>query len=184
MLYQTVLLATVAASASASVQETPLENIKMMFDQFKTDFQKKYSSMEEESRFQNFVQTVRTIRERNAADKAKGGSAMHGITKFADLSADEFKQRYLTYTPLTGAERSNATAAKVPQYEGSDSLVDWAGVYTTPVKAGLSPPLSRSSPRPCVSCRRLSPFPPSSWWSATRPPWDATVVFRSVLTTT
>lgn len=105
-----------------------------MFDQFKTDFQKKYSAMEEESRFKNFVQTVSTIRQRNAADKLRGGSAMHGITKFADLSADEFKARYLTYTPLAASERANATTAKVPQYEGSDSLVDWTGKYTTPVK--------------------------------------------------
>jgi cysteine peptidase B len=105
----------------------------MMFDQFKTDFQKKYYSMEEEeSRFKNFVQTVCTIRERNAVD----GSAQHGITKFADLSKEEFKARYLTYTPLsvTGTEHSNATSAKSPQYSGVDSLVDWTGVYTTPVK--------------------------------------------------
>jgi len=135
MLYQSVLLATVAASASAtSVQDTPMENIKMMFDQFKSDFAKKYEESEEVTRFQNFVHTVRTIHQRNAADKAKGGSAQHGITRFADLSADEFKSRYLTYTPLTGAERSNATSAQIPKYQGTDSLVDWAGVYTTPVK--------------------------------------------------
>ena len=131
---QTVLLATVAATASANVQDTPMENIKMMFDQFKTDFAKKYDESEEVTRFQNFVHTVRKIRERNAADKAKGGSAQHGITKFADLSADEFKARYLTYVPVTGAERSNSTAAKIPNYPGKESLVDWAGVYTTPVK--------------------------------------------------
>lgn len=135
MLYQTVLLASMAASATAAVPETPIENIKMMFDQFKADFQKKYNSAEEEeSRFQNFVQTVRTIRQRNQAEEAKGGSASHGITRFSDLSAEEFKSRYLTYTPMPSAERSNATSAKVPKYEGADSLVDWAGVYTTPVK--------------------------------------------------
>ena len=136
MLYQTVLLAAVAASATASsVEDTPIENIKMMFEQFKVDFQKKYNSMEEEeSRFQHFIQTVRTIRERNREESSKGGSAQHGITKFADLSQDEFKARYLTYTPLTGAERSNATSVQIPKYRGTDSLVDWSGVYTTPVK--------------------------------------------------
>jgi C1A family cysteine protease len=134
MLYQSVLLATMAASATASVQETPIENIKMMFDQFKTDFQKKYEAHEEESRFLNFVETVRTIRQRNQEEKAKGGSAQHGITRFADLSKDEFKARYLTYQPLSSSERSNSTSVKIPKYQGTDSLVDWAGVYTTPVK--------------------------------------------------
>lgn len=135
MIYQTLLFAaTVAASSASAVDETPIENLKMMFEQFKTDFNKKYHDGEENHRFGNFVQTVRTIRERNAADKASGGSAMHGINKFADLSADEFKARYLTYTPLPLSERSNTTEAKIPKYNGVASLVDWAGVYTTPVK--------------------------------------------------
>jgi C1A family cysteine protease len=136
MLYQSLLVAAVAASATAStVEDTPIENIKMMFDQFKTDFQKKYASEgEEQTRFMNFVETVRTIRERNLAERAKGGSAEHGITRFSDLSKEEFKARYLTYTPLTSAERSNSTSLEIPKYRGTDSLVDWSGVYTTPVK--------------------------------------------------
>jgi C1A family cysteine protease len=133
MMYQTVLLAAVAATASASVEETPVENLKMMFDQFKTDFQKKYHEGEEETRFQNFIQTVRAIRERNAAEAAKGGSASHGITRFADLSADEFKSRYLTYTPVSSEERTT-TIASVKKYQGTDDLVDWSVKYTTPVK--------------------------------------------------
>lgn len=133
MIYQTVLMAAVATTASASV-DLPIENIKMMFDQFKTDFHKKYQDGEEGTRFQNFVQTVRTIHARNAAEEAKGGSASHGITRFADLSADEFKARYLTYTPLPASERSDTVVASVAKYKGEDSHVDWTGIYTTPVK--------------------------------------------------
>jgi C1A family cysteine protease len=137
MIYQSLLLAAVAASASASVtvDGTPIENIKMMFDQFKTDFQKKYASaQEEETRFQNFVETIRSIRQRNLDERAKGGSAQHGITKFSDLSKEEFKARYLTYTPISSAERSNATSVEIPKYRGTETNADWTGTYTTPVK--------------------------------------------------
>lgn len=135
MLYQSLVFATLAASVSASSsQEIPIENLKMMFEQFKTDFAKKYHDGEEEHRFKNFIQTVHDIRQRNVEERNKGGSAVHGINKFSDLSAEEFKARYLTYTPLPLSERANVTVANVPKYEGAASLVDWSGVYTTPVK--------------------------------------------------
>ncbi len=50
-----------------------------------------YSADEEESRFAIFVDNLAVIDARNAAE----GSDIHGITKFSDLTQEEFASRYL-----------------------------------------------------------------------------------------
>ena len=67
---------------------------------------------------------------RNAEEK---GSAQHGITKFADLTQDEFKAHYLNYVPGNITRTPMIGRPKPLDLETTDSA-DWTGTYTTPVK--------------------------------------------------
>lgn len=121
-----------AAGVTANLGNASPENLKMHFEAFKKTHGKSYATMEEESsRYVNFVKNLQLVDERNAAEKKAGGSATHGITRFADLSQEEFAARYLTYTADKKTER---TLASVAPYTGTEELVDWSGVLTTPVK--------------------------------------------------
>ncbi len=73
---------------------------------------------------------------RNALDPG-----VHGITKFFDITDEEFKRTYLN---LHREQRSSALAA-VTQHESAlrgaavktqaaSGSVDWTGTYTTPIK--------------------------------------------------
>lgn len=103
-----------------------------LFQRFKEDFARSYTEAEEPNRFQAFVQSLKTIDARNALDS----SATHGITRFSDLTQEEFAASFLT------AKRSDAPASALRTvvdhventYNGTSSLVDWTGIFTTPVK--------------------------------------------------
>jgi len=127
---QTIALSMLAATAVADLSAANPESIKMMFESFKKTHNRQYkSTAEENSRFKTFIANLAVVDARNAAERKAGGSAQHGITKFSDLTDAEFKSK-LGYTMTT----KNATYASVPAYTGTASLVDWTGVYTTPVK--------------------------------------------------
>jgi cathepsin F len=98
---------------------------RSLFSQFKTAFNKTYAAAEEPARLAAFVDNLKRIDERNAED-----TAVHGITKFCDLTADEFKASFLNYQ-----EREPSEEADVPPLEGTASDVDWRGSkYVTAVK--------------------------------------------------
>jgi len=130
-MFQAIAVSMLAASAVADLSAANPESVKLMFESFKQQHGRKYSSTSEEnSRFKNFVANLAVIDARNAAERKAGGSAQHGISKFSDLTETEFKSK-LGYT----MGQKNATKlAQVPAYTGTASLVDWTGVYTTPVK--------------------------------------------------
>lgn len=78
--------------------------------------------MEEEyGRFSNFIVNLRIADKRNRED-----TAVHGITKFFDLSQQEFKDKYLRADP-------SKKSVGVPVLEISNppkadlGLVDWEG---------------------------------------------------------
>jgi C1A family cysteine protease len=133
MMYTTIVAASIlATSAVAELYQSTPQSVKLMFEAFKADHSVTYQTMEEESnRYGIFLQNLRTIDERNAAERAAGGSAVHGITRFSDLTATEFKNRYLRYEPTDMIE---GPITEVPEYTGTAGLVDWTGKYTTPVK--------------------------------------------------
>ena len=65
-----------------------------MFESFKNEYHKQYATMDEEvSRFNTFVANLAVIDSRNVAEAAAGGEAVHGITKFSDLSQQEFEDK-------------------------------------------------------------------------------------------
>jgi C1A family cysteine protease len=132
-MYKALLLSSVAVASATDYSSTSHDNMRNLFNNFKKTFQKKYrDDNENEHRFLNFVQQLRLIDQRNRDERKAGGSAVHDITQFADMSEAEFASRYLQARP--SMKTSSAPVAEVPPYTGSSDSVDWTGEYTTPVK--------------------------------------------------
>jgi len=112
-----------AASQDGGVHEA--------FEQFIKDFDKSYSDLEKAERFGIFAKNFQYIQEENA----KGNSFELGITKFADLTSEEFSN-HLGYVPsgkafegLPYLGRHEASGAELP------TSVDWTKEgAVTPVK--------------------------------------------------
>jgi len=122
-------LATTAVSASEYSTSSP-ETLKQLFEQFKRNHARSYSTMDEErSRYEIFVQTLKVIDERNQVD-----AGVHGITQFADMTQQEFEDIYLDRTIANKIRQQNATLAEIPLYEGSTTSVDYTGTQTTAIK--------------------------------------------------
>ena len=108
---------------------------RLLWDDFKATFDRTYESDDAEAaRFSIFVDNLKLIDERNAAET---GTAEHGVSPFVDLTPAEFRRSFLNHDPVK-ATKSTAgqVAPRSPHVVvASDSdLVDWTGVYTTPVK--------------------------------------------------
>ena len=91
--------------------------------------------MEIESRkFSIFLENLKMADLRNQLEIKAGGSAVHGITKFSDLSQAEFESHFLTsdVKMMTTANREYVTIDRSPDMTAG--LIDWAGKFTTPVK--------------------------------------------------
>jgi hypothetical protein len=74
------------------------------------------------------------VDERNLKAKASGGSAIHGITKYADVSLNEFT-RLLGYRAGPAAATSgNGRSQVVNKMSAQTSIRDWTGIYTSAVK--------------------------------------------------
>jgi len=132
MIYQLVVALALVASTAATLFTEDHSQQKYMWDNFKREYFKNYETMEEESRrFNNFLENLKMVDVRNQQEIRNHGSAVHGITKFSDLSQAEFESRFLT------ADISQKVKS-VSDYEGvvdaTAGLVDWSGKLTTPVK--------------------------------------------------
>jgi len=122
----------VAANANLYFSD-PVQQ-KYMWEQYKQEYHKSYTTESEETtRFGNFLTNLKIAEKRNAEEKAANGTAVHGITKFSDLSQEEFASRYL----LSDASKrvGGAEVLEISEPPKMDlGLVDWAGKLTTPVK--------------------------------------------------
>jgi hypothetical protein len=130
MIYNTIALSLVlAAVTSATLYTSDESQQKYMWESFKRDYGRSYETMEEEfTRFNNFVMNLRIADKRNQED-----TAVHGITKFFDLSQQEFRDRYLRADP--SKKVGGAPVLEVSEPPRADlGLVDWEGKLTTPVK--------------------------------------------------
>jgi C1A family cysteine protease len=105
-----------------------------VWEQYKQEYKKTYSTdTEESSRFANFLDNLQVIDKRNAEEKANNGTAVHGITKFTDLSQEEFAARYLRAD--ASKRTGGAEVLEISEPPKADlGLVDWSGTLTTPVK--------------------------------------------------
>lgn len=133
-----------------------------LFKSFKKQYGKSYAdSASEDEAFDNFKDFLQLVDSRNTDEEKKGGkkAAVHGVTKFADLSESEFKRAYLTFKKNTdvtlkkfGTEapeealvdkkesaddrrqrRAERRALKDGNKKGDANVVNWSGVLTTPV---------------------------------------------------
>ena len=124
-------LCIVGITASSLSTSSP-ETIKSLFSAFKQEFKKVYSTADEESsRFAIFVNQLKVIDERNALEKF---GAVHGITRFADLTQEEFESMYLDTRITRNMHALNATIFEVPAYTGASTAIDHTGKQTTAVK--------------------------------------------------
>jgi C1A family cysteine protease len=128
MFAATVIAATMATS-SATLFSSNVEHQKFMWSQYKQEYAKEYTSSEETTRFSHFVDNLKIIDERN---KAENGSAFHGLTKFSDMSQEEFASKYLNAKP--NPNRASFKVAEITTAPKGTEVVDWSGVLTTPVK--------------------------------------------------
>lgn len=137
MIYQIVAALAIAATANAKLYSSDATFQKYMWETFKTEHHRDYATAEEETRrYGFFLENLKLADQRNEAEKKAGGSARHGITKFSDLSKEEFAGRFLTAdqskkTPI--AQRENVVSS-LPAPSATAGLVDWTGIYTTAVK--------------------------------------------------
>jgi C1A family cysteine protease len=102
------------------------------FASFMVKYNKKYSVDELHQRIANFQQSKLRVQRLNAIAKIRGEDAQYGITKFADMTPEEFKQTRMGYKP-----KSNTPA---PRYNIEENIelptsLDWRTQgAVTPVK--------------------------------------------------
>jgi len=134
MIYQIAVALALASTVSAALYSAEPSHQKFLWESFKSEYNRRYETMDEEThRFAVFLENLKMADERNAAELKVGGSAVHGITMFSDISQAEFESRYLTADPTmkTGTGVVDATVRTVDTTTG---LVDWTGKWTTAVK--------------------------------------------------
>jgi len=138
MIYTAAVALTLAATASATLYTDVATHQKAMWEEFKNSHQKNYATMDEEkTRFGYFLENLKMADLRNANERKNGGTAVHGITRFSDLSQAEFESRYLTADKRMKSSREGVkvmTDADLPPVKAGTGLVNWSGILTTPVK--------------------------------------------------
>jgi hypothetical protein len=138
MIYRLVVALSLAATASAALYKEDPTHLKFLWESFKNEFGKQYNTMDEETgRFQHFVQNLKNADQRNAQELSVGGNAVHGITRFSDLSQAEFESQFLTADPSMRTNNIELDTT-VGTVDTTASLVDWTGKLTTPVKDQVS----------------------------------------------
>ncbi|KAG2469469.1 CATF protein, partial [Polypterus senegalus] len=106
-----------------------------MFKNFITQFNKKYDSQQEyEKRFKIFVANLKTAQTIQQLDQ---GSAEYGVTKFSDLTEEEFQTLYLNPL-LSKMQTREMKKAVIPQDPPPDEW-DWRnyGAVTTVKDQGV-----------------------------------------------
>jgi C1A family cysteine protease len=133
MIYQVAVALTLVALASAKLYSDDAVVQKYAWEQFKVTHVKSYDTMEEEQRhFTIFLENLRVADLRNERERKAGGNAVHGITKFSDLSQAEFESQFLTAD--LSMKSKDTQVDKTVRAAATATVVDWSGIYTTPVK--------------------------------------------------
>jgi len=135
MIYRQFLVAASIGLAAASRFFVEDEGLQLdAWEGFKRDFARKYHPSEETFRFKVFLKNLRLIDMRNERELAFGGQAVHGITRFADMTEEEFAAGFLG-SVMPEDVRSSAEVSDIgPLPEGLKASKDWTGTYTTAVK--------------------------------------------------
>lgn len=135
MIYQLVVALAIAATASAKLFPEDPTHQKIMWEQFKAEWGRNFESMEEEThRFHVFLENLKLADHRNNQEQNHGGGAVHGITRFFDLSQAEFEARHLTADPSMKSSVGKNVWTPTSVVNTNAGLVDWTGTLATPVK--------------------------------------------------
>jgi len=126
-----MLAITTSLPLGAAPLFTTVEAARSQFEAFKAEYTKEYAVEEEETRFKAFLGNLKLADTRNA-EESKG--AEHGVTKFMDLTPQEFKAMYLGYSNATKPQGKLITDVYPELGAGTKANKDWTGTYTTPVK--------------------------------------------------
>jgi len=94
----------------------------VLFKEFKAQYQKHYSPAEEQVRFLIFKENLKRADELNRAHR---GRTEFGVTQFADLSPEEFRERYLGLRLDPQMQEEMESARSVPVYEPADIPTAW-----------------------------------------------------------
>jgi len=116
--------------AATAFSASPLEKLSETqllgkFNQFMSNFGKKYETPELQAlRFQIFKDNVARAAQMNEAE----GSEVFGITKFSDLTKEEFRTQYLSYKPKFGQaaiDRTHMPVAVPRSADPNTTSFDW-----------------------------------------------------------
>lgn len=120
-----------AVSAATTLSSSSPETLKDLFESFKADHRVFYSTMDEEMhRFGVFVNNLRLIDQRNE----KNDGSVHGITRFSDLTQEEFENTFLDKHVSSKIRGNNATIVEVARYTGEATSADYVNTQTTAIK--------------------------------------------------
>jgi len=106
-----------------------------LFRNFVDEFGKMYKTDEYQTKLETFKEYLELVDARNMAEAQNGGTALHGITFFADLTPTEMAV-YFGYVASSSEATNMVTVDTVDAYTGGEDLVDWTDIYTTAVKDG------------------------------------------------
>lgn len=128
MIYPIVVMLILTASSMASLFTDNKDYQVNMWDAFKSQYSREYPTREEEiQRFDYFLENLKLIDNRNFMEMKAGGHAVHGVTRFSDLSQAEFENRYLQAHPSKhGIDHFGMDDVHYPP-EANVGLVDWSG---------------------------------------------------------
>jgi len=134
MIKAIVCAIAVAAVATAIVITHDNADVAFKFAKFQSDFGKKYETTAEwDNAFGNFQNTLKRI----AAAEARVGKGIYGITKFADLSQEEFAAKYLMKKGSIDVKLLKTKFAQTPakHVHAAPATYDWRSKNAvTPVK--------------------------------------------------
>ena len=126
-----VIAALAASNVQAAFYTEDKSVLRSTWADYKLKWEKTYATVEEETlRFNIFVDNLQIVDERNARELELGGNAVHGLTRFSDLSQNEFRNTYLTSITTPGAS-AGADIVEFTTPVETANLVDWTGILTT-----------------------------------------------------
>jgi cathepsin F len=123
-----VVLALVAIvfAIPSRLATAPEADVKKLWKQFKSKHEKVYGVEEEDNRYQIFKANVEKARHQNLLEMDKH----YGVSKFADLSPEEFRKKYLMpkRSPQFMRKTLSQDAIVLDKYESNKPLPkswDW-----------------------------------------------------------
>jgi len=117
------LVALVTIGSTMASQE-----LQDSFNWFINKFDKKYTAEEHEYRFEVYQANMERVNEMNKEHILAGGDAVFGVTKFMDLTPEEFKSMYLTYQPSLKNQSTSGLPVKSYSAEAianTEDKIDW-----------------------------------------------------------